>query len=48
MATVTVHYGSERWLLSQIIAAGGAIRILDDPALSKRLCDMAKALVCPL
>ena len=31
MATVTVHYGSERWLLSQIIAAGGAIRILDDP-----------------
>lgn len=48
MATVTVHYGSERWLLSQIIAAGGAIRILDDPALSKRLCDMAKTLVCPL
>ena len=48
MATVTVHYGSERWLLSQIIAAGGAIHILDDPALSKRLCDMAKTLVCPL
>ena len=48
MATVTVHYGSERWLLSQVIAAGGAIRILDDPALSKRLCDMAKTLVCPL
>lgn len=47
-ATVNVHYGSERWLLSQIIAAGGAIRILDDPALSKRLCDMAKTLVCPL
>ena len=48
MVTVTVHYGSERWLLSQIIAAGGAIRILDDPTLSKRLCDMAKTLVCPL
>ena len=48
MATVTVHYGSERWLLSQVIAAGGAIRILDDPTLSKRLCDMAKTLVCPL
>lgn len=47
-STVNVRYGSERWLLSQIIAAGGAIRILDDPALSKRLCDMAKALVCPL
>ncbi len=47
MAMVTVHYGSERWLLSQV-AAGGAIRILDDPALSKRLCDMAKTLVCPL
>lgn len=48
MATVTVRYGSERWLLSQVIAAGGAIRILDDPALSERLCDMAKSLVCPL
>ena len=47
-ATVNVRYGSERWLLSQAIAAGGAIRILDDPALSKRLCDMAKTLVCPL
>lgn len=47
-ATVNVRYGSERWLLSQVIAAGGAIRILDDPALSKRLCDMAKTLVCPL
>ena len=47
-ATVIVRYGSERWLLSQVIAAGGAIRILDDPALSKRLCDMAKTLVCPL
>lgn len=47
-ATLTVHYGSERWLLSQVIAAGGAIRILDDPALSERLCDMAKSLVCPL
>ena len=47
-ATVTVHYGSERWLLSQIIAAGGAIRILDDPTLSERLCDMAKSLACPL
>ena len=47
-ATVSVRYGSERWLLSQVIAAGGAIRILDDPALSERLCDMAKTLVCPL
>ena len=48
MATVTVRYGSEHWLFCQVIAAGGAIRILDDPALSKRLCDMAKTLVCPL
>lgn len=47
-STVNVRYGSERWLLSQVIAAGGAIRILDDPALSKRLCDMAKTLVYPL
>ena len=47
-STVNVRYGSKRWLLSQVIAAGGAIRILDDPALSKRLCDMAKTLVCPL
>ena len=47
-STVNVRYGSERWLLSQVIAAGGAIRILDDPALSERLCDMAKSLVCPL
>lgn len=47
-ATVSVRYGSERWLLSQVIAAGGAIRILDDPALSECLCDMAKSLVCPL
>lgn len=47
-ATVSVRYGSERWLLSQVIAAGGAIRILDDPALSERLCDMARSLVCPL
>lgn len=47
MATVTVRYGSERWLFSQVIAAGGAIRILDDPALAKRLCDMAKSLICP-
>lgn len=47
-STVNVRYGSERWLLSQVIAAGGAIRILDDPALSERLCDMAKCLVCPL
>ena len=47
-ATVSVRYGSERWLLSQVIAAGGAIRILDDPALSERLCDMAKSLVRPL
>lgn len=47
-ATVSVRYGSERWLLSQVIAAGGAIRILDDPSLSERLCDMARSLVCPL
>lgn len=47
MATVTVRYGSERWLFSQVIAAGGAIRILDDPSLEKRLCDMAKSLICP-
>lgn len=47
-STVNVRYGSERWLLSQVIAAGGAIRILDDPALSEHLCDMAKSLVCPL
>lgn len=47
MATATVRYGSERWLFSQVIAAGGAIRILDDPALAKRLCDMAKSLIRP-
>ena len=47
-STVNVRYGSERWLLSQVIAAGGAIRILDDPALSERLCDYAETLVCPL
>lgn len=47
MATVTVRYDSERWLFSQVIAAGGAIRILDDPALAKRLCDMAKSLIRP-
>lgn len=47
MATVTVRYGSERWLFSQVIAAGGAIRILDDPALAKRLCDMAQSLIRP-
>ena len=47
-ATVIVRYSSERWLFSQVTAAGGAIRILDDPALSKRLCDMAKTLACPL
>ena len=48
MATVTVRYGSEHWLFCQVIAAGGAIRILDDPASAKRLCDMAKSLICPL
>lgn len=47
-AAVTIRYGSERWLFSQIIAAGGAIRIADDPALAKRLCDAAKAMVCSL
>ena len=45
MATVTVRYGSEHWLFCQVIAA---IRILDDPAQAKRLCDMAKSLACPL
>ena len=48
MATVTVRYGSEHWLFCQVIAAGGAIRILDDPARALRLCDMAKSLTCPL
>ena len=48
MATVTVRYGSEHWLFCQVIAAGGAIRILDDPASAKRLCEMAKSLTCPL
>ena len=48
MATVTVRYGSEHWLFCQVIAAGGAIRILDDPAQALRLCDMAKSLTCPL
>lgn len=43
-ASVTVCYSSENWLFSQIIAAGGAIRIADDPALSKRLCDAAEAM----
>ena len=47
-ATVTVRYGSEHWLFCQVIAAGGVIHILDDPASAKRLCDMAKSLTCPL
>ena len=47
-ATVTVRYGSEHWLFCQVIAAGGAIRIPDDPARALRLCDMAKSLIRPL
>ena len=43
-----VRYGSEHWLFCQVIAAGGAIRILDDPAQALRLCDMAKSLTFPL
>lgn len=45
-AIVTVRYTSEAWLFSQVVAKGGAIRITDDPALSKRLCDYAKTLIC--
>ena len=45
-AIVTVRYTSEAWLFSQVVAKGGAIRITDDPALSKRLCDYAEALIC--
>ena len=48
MAIVTVRYTSEAWLFAQIMAKGGAIRIMDDPALSKRLCDYAETLSCPL
>ena len=47
-AIVTVHYTSEAWLFSQVLAKGGAIRITDDPALSKRLCDYAETLICQL
>ena len=47
-AIVTVRYTSEAWLFAQVMAKGGAIRIMDDPALSKRLCDYAETLVCPL
>ena len=47
-AVVTVRYTSEAWLFAQVTAKGGAIRIMDDPALSKRLCDYAETLVCPL
>lgn len=45
-AIVTVRYTSEAWLFSQVVAKGGAIRIMDDPALSKRLCDYAETLTC--
>ena len=45
-AIVTVRYTSEAWLFSQVVAKGGAIRIMDDPALSKRLCDYAETLIC--
>lgn len=48
MAIVTVRYTSEAWLFAQIMAKGGAIRIMDDPALSERLCDYAETLSCPL
>lgn len=47
-AIVTVRYTSEAWLFSQVIAKGGAIRITDVPALSKRLCDYAETLICQL
>ena len=47
-AIVTVRYTSEAWLFAQVMAKGGAIHIMDDPALSKRLCDYAETLVCPL
>mgnify|MGYP004469650191 FL=1 len=47
-AIVTVRYTSEAWLFSQVIAKGGAIRITDAPALSKRLCDYAETLICQL
>ena len=47
-AIVTVHYSSEAWLFSQVIAKGGVIRITDDPALSKRLRDYAETLICQL
>lgn len=47
-AIVTVRYTSEAWLFSQVLAKGGAIRITDDPALSKRLCDYAETLICQL
>lgn len=45
-AIVAVRYTSEAWLFSQVVAKGGAIRITDDPALSKRLCDYAETLIC--
>lgn len=45
-AIVTVRYTSEAWLFSQVVAKGGALRITDDPALSKRLCDYAETLIC--
>ena len=47
-AIVTVRYTSEAWLFSQVLAKGGAIRITDDPALSKRLCNYAETLICQL
>ena len=45
-AIATVRHTSEAWLFSQVVAKGGAIRITDDPALSKRLCDYAETLIC--
>ena len=44
MATVTVSYASERWLLSQILSFGGKARIVDDPGLAQRLIDYARTL----
>ena len=47
-AIVSVHYTSEVWLFAQVMAKGGAIRIMDDPALSERLCNYAETLICQL
>ena len=44
MATVTVAYTSERWLLSQVLSLGGRARIVDDPELVKHLTAYAQEL----